>query len=103
MGRDNRLKQNLLWAEVNWFRQELLWADVYRLSHELLLSQLPSQKLRSASSKVRTDMGTEETERRVLESPRASSGVEALGQLRLSSGEMHRTAFDGFMHADGSS
>ena len=47
--------------------------------------------------------GKKEPERRVFESRRADTDVEAPGQLRFSSREVQRTAVDGFTHADGSS
>ena len=46
-------------------------------------------------------MGAEEPERRVFESQRAGTGVEAPGQPRLSSTEMQQTDVDGFTRADG--
>ena len=44
-----------------------------------------------------------ESERKVLESQRAGTGVEAPGKLYFLSREMQRIAVDGFMHANGSS
>ena len=48
-------------------------------------------------------MSIEEPERRVVESQRAGTVVEAPGQLRLSSREMRQTAVNDCMHDDGSS
>ena len=47
--------------------------------------------------------GKMEPERRVLETQRLDTGVEAPGQLHLSSRKTQRTAADGFTHADSSS
>ena len=48
-------------------------------------------------------MSTEEPKRRVLESQRNGTGVEAPTQLRLSNMDVQRTTVDGLTNADGSS
>ena len=102
---------------VNSPKQELIWAKGKMPGQKLLLSQPPPPQcdflpLRSparlpqqpcSASKMTVYTGTEQTERRVFKSQRPGTGVEASGQLNLSSREVQRTTVNGFTHANGSS